>query len=32
MGHVPVSFSRSASALMRCADTIDLRRGGVVAE
>jgi hypothetical protein len=25
MGHVPVSFSRSASALMMCADTIDLR-------
>ena len=23
MGHVPLSFSRSASALMRCADTID---------
>ncbi len=25
MGHVPLSFSRSASALMRCADTIDPR-------
>ena len=25
MGHVPLSLSRSASALIRCADTIDLR-------
>ena len=25
MGHVPLSLSRSASALMRCADTIDPR-------
>ena len=23
MGHVPLSLSRSASALMRCADTMD---------